>query len=765
MGTDKDGLYLFDIKTGSIKSHLLSNTTVLALCKDKKGRTWVGTYTDGIGLIDAGGSFHPFSLGIGNQAGIFDIQEDPQGNVWFATMGKGLLLMFIFCLTAQNMMAQRGKLFNSDNQLSSNLATQVFQDSNGFIWIATRNGLNIYDGYNFMVIRKAYNNSNGLNSNYINCITQDEKGRIVLGTNKSLLILNGKRFCNVPMLDSRNKPINTYVTQVSRLHNGDIAVVTSGYGIMTKKIDANACYTMKGEVEKLKFVHKILEDKQERLWIILENGKLYRKEKNGKIVSHFAGTENAEAQDIRQDNKGNIYLATKNDGVYLLKAGSTAFTKIAGIGNLPIANIYISRDQRLFIGCDGMGIFVYNPVTGFLQNNPLFCHEVNIAKSKITSIIEDFTGNIWVSMLQNLATKNDGVYLLKAGSTAFTKIAGIGNLPIANIYISRDQRLFIGCDGMGIFVYNPVTGFLQNNPLFCHEVNIAKSKITSIIEDFTGNIWVSMLQKGVFMQSQAQCDFNYMGYRLDSRNVIGENSITSLCANQGDQVWVGTDKDGLYLFDIKTGSIKSHLLSNTTVLALCKDKKGRTWVGTYTDGIGLIDAGGSFHPFSLGIGNQAGIFDIQEDPQGNVWFATMGKGLFRLSPDGSIKQWEAQDGADNNLKKNSIPNDYLINLSISKDGKRVFVATSVGLACYDQQKNSWTSTFGGVNCLSKGSFSLGEYAPEGRIHAVAGSMRFQLYGLPFGQPQRDRRKQHHKSVCQPGRSSLGGHRQGWSLPL
>lgn len=412
----------------------------------------------------------------------------------------GLLLMFIFCLTAQNMMAQRGKLFNSDNQLSSNLATQVFQDSNGFIWIATRNGLNIYDGYNFMVIRKTYNNSNGLNSNYINSITQDEKGRIVLGTNKSLLILNGKRFCNVPMLDSRNKPINTYVTQVSRLHNGDIAVVTSGYGIMTKKTDANACYTMKGEVENLKYIHKILEDKQERLWIILENGKLLRKEKNGKLVSRIMGTEQLNTQDIRQDDKGNIYLATKNEGVYLLKAGSTAFTKIAGIGNLPIDNIYISRDQRLFIGCDGMGIFVYNPVTGFLQNNPLFSREVNLAKCKITSIIEDFTGNIWVSMLQ----------------------------------------------------------------------------------------------KGVFMQSQAQCDFYYMGYRLGNRNVIGENSITSLCANQGDQVWVGTDKDGLYLFDIKTGSIKSHLLSNITVLALSKDKKGRTWVGTYTDGIGFIDAGGVF---------------------------------------------------------------------------------------------------------------------------------------------------------------------------
>ncbi len=219
-------------------------------------------------------------------------------------------------------------------------------------------------------------------------------------------------------------------------------------------------------------------------------------------------------------------------------------------------------------------------------------------------IKQDAKGNIY------LATKNDGVYLLKAGSTVFTKIAGIGNLPIESIYISRDQRLFIGCDGMGIFVYNPITGFLQNNPLFSREVNLAKSKVTSIIEDFTGNIWVSMLQKGVFMQSQAQYDFNYMGYRLGNRNVIGENSITSLCANQGNQVWVGTDKDGLYLFDLKTGSINSHLLSNTTVLALCKDQKSRTWVGTYTDGIGFIDAGGlSIHSaLALAIRRASSIF-------------------------------------------------------------------------------------------------------------------------------------------------------------
>ena len=523
----------------------------------------------------------------------------------------GLLLMFIFCLTAQNMMAQRGKLFNSDNQLSSNLATQVFQDSNGFIWIATRNGLNVYDGYNFMVIRKTKEDNRGLSSNYINCITQDAQGHILLGTNNSLLLYNGKSFANIPLLDTNNQPISTYVTQVYRLKNNDIAVVTSGYGIMVKKEDAEACYAIKGEVENLKFIHKILEDKEGRLWIILENGKLFRADKKGKLTKQIPGTETLEAQDIKQDRKGNIYLATKENGLYILKQGSTIFTKIPGIANLPIDNIYISRDQRIYIGCDGMGIFVYNPVTGITLDNPLFSRKINLAKTKVTSIIEDFTGNIWVSMMQ----------------------------------------------------------------------------------------------KGVLMQPQTQCDFNYMGFRLGNRNVIGENSVTSLCVNQGNQVWVGTDKDGLYLFDLKTGSINGHFFNNTTVLALCKDQKGRTWVGTYTDGIGFIDAGGSFHPFNLGFGKQIGIFDIQKDPQGNVWFATMGEGLFRLSPDGNIKQWKAQYGADNNLKKNSIPNDYLAKLSISKDGKRVFVATSVGLACYDQQKNSWTSTFGGVNCLNKGCFS------------------------------------------------------------
>ena len=517
----------------------------------------------------------------------------------------------MICLFSIQAWAQSGKLFNTDNQLSSNLATQVFQDKSGFIWIATRNGLNNYDGYHINVIKKDMSNFLGLNSNYINSIAQDEKEHILLGTNNSLLEFTGSEFLKIPMLDSKGKELATYVKQVYPLKNKDVAVATSGYGIMLKKQDEQKCHAMKGEVEKLKYIHKLLEDKRGRLWIITEDGKLYRKETNGRVTSHFAGTEGVGAQDIQQDALGNIYLASKNQGVHLLRAGSNVFTQISSIGNLPIDNIYISRNNKLYIGCDGLGIYVYDPQTGFLQDNPLF------------------------------------------------------------------SRL----------------------------VNLAKSKVTSIIEDNQGNIWVSMLQKGVFMQSNIQNDFNYMGFRLGNRNVIGENCVTSLSINQGNQVWVGTDKDGLYLFNIATQSVEGHFLNQSTVLTLCKDQQGRTWVGTYTDGLGYMDAAGSFHPVDLGISKSVGILDIKQDPQGNIWIATMGKGLFCLQKDGSRRNYKAKYGADNNLKVNSLPNDYLIKLSFSNDGNHLYVATSVGLACLDRKRNSWVSTFKGINCLNKNSFS------------------------------------------------------------
>ena len=101
----------------------------------------------------------------------------------------------------------------------------------------------------------------------------------------------------------------------------------------------------------------------------------------------------------------------------------------------------------------------------------------------------------------------------------------------------------------------------------------------------------------------------------------------------------------------------------------------------------------------------AGVFDTSSDHQGNLWLATMGAGLVKISAVGEPIIYKVKKQADDNLYINSIPNDYIAKLAFSKDRRRLYLATSIGLACLDLKNNSWTSTFDGVNCINKGSFS------------------------------------------------------------
>ena len=518
---------------------------------------------------------------------------------------------FLACICHLTAFAQSGKLFNTDNQLSSNLATQVYQDTNGFIWITTRNGLNVYDGYNFTVAKKTGNGEGHLNTNYINCINQDHDGYVLLGTNRGLLVHDGQNFTNVPLPNGKGEPVSTYVTHIGRLRNGNVLIGTSGYGIFLMKKQTHNCTPLQATQGKISFVLTFLEDKQGRIWIISEGHELYLLDKNGKLNTHIPGAEGLLAQDIKQDANGTIYLATKGQGIYQLSPGISHFTKIAQIGNLPIKTIYISKNNRLFIGCDGEGISVYDPTI---------------------------------------------------------------------------KMLF-------------------SNPFFSSQTNLSKSKVENIIEDKQGNIWFSMLQKGVFMQPQGLYDFGYIGFRLGNRNLIGDNCATSVFIDKDKNIWVGTDKDGLYKLTPDGRGCLGHYVPQATILSICQDALGRIWIGTYENGAGIIDAGGNYHKVNIQKLDNIGTFDIKCDSWGNVWLATMGKGIIRISQKGEVKNYLMQKNADNDAKANSLPNNYIAKLAFSKDGSRLYTATSVGMACLDIKKNSWTSALGGTNCLNQGAFS------------------------------------------------------------
>ena len=523
-------------------------------------------------------------------------------------MNKRFLITVTALLLTLSSQAQVGKLFDADKQLSSSFTSQVYQDRDGFIWVATRNGLNKYDGYQFQVIKKESANI-GMASNYVNCILQDRNGLFYIGMYGALQSYNNHQFKDIKVYDLDGHVHPPYVTCLLERQNGEILIGTSGHGLL-KLTDKDNAHQIGGALQDIVGIHRMVEDSQQHIWLVTES--------NGLVCY---------------------------DG---------------------------NKSERYF--------------------------DDNTFKNELRSVCEGKDGQIYVG------TAHNGLYV-KTGKGNFEHVAITGNLPISEIYRNRQGELLLGYDGKGVAIFNPQTGTLKDNPYNCQEIDLTKSKCYSIVEDQTGNVWLGLLQKGVYMQPRSETSFNYMGYKLGALNSIGEACISSVFVDSKGWAWVGTDKDGLYCFDENkhlTYHYKDHFPG--TVLTITEDLQGRVWIGTYREGCGWIDTKSkTLHKQYLPQGDDVSVFGIACDPQGNLWLATMGDGLIRLNPQTNEQKAYVVIGyADSDRKVNSIVNNYISGISISPDGKRVYTATTMGICCMDIATENWLSTFGGKNTLNYG---------------------------------------------------------------
>lgn len=523
---------------------------------------------------------------------------------------KSTLCGIILLLAVLPSFAQSGKLFDTDNQLSSSFVTQVMEDSKGFIWVATRNGLNVYDGYNFTTFSKDKNDNRGFCNNYINCLGEDKQEHVIIGTNNGVMVYDRKRFKSLAMKRD-GKDVKCYVNCIITRKDGTVWAGTSGYGMMQISHNLTCCESLGGVLKPYTYIYYAMEDHLGRMWIVTEDFQLLRLEKNGSLTRNIPGTKGLKVKDLAEDKHGNIIIATEQQGIYVMNNGSHSFNHLQAV-DLPV---------------------------------------------------------------------------------------------IDQIYVTRNNQLYVGSNGYGILRYNLNTGELQRNPFLSYQVNLNKAKVNSIIEDKHGNIWFTMLQKGVYMQPNKNYDFGYMGFRLGTHNLIGDNCTTSIIQGHDGKIWIGTDKDNLYSLSMGKPTTTRHYENvPSTVLALCEDKKGNIWIGSFREGVGYLDHTGTYHKADLKAGSDISVFDIKCDPQGNLWFATMGSGLIRLGADQSVRHYTMSPDADSNPKTNSLPNNYLAKMAFSKDYSKLYIASSIGLSCLDIKRDSWVSAFG-LNCLNKGSFS------------------------------------------------------------
>ena len=498
-----------------------------------------------------------------------------------------------------------GKFFTTDHQqLSSSFVSQVYLDHDGFLWITTRNGINRYDGYQFRVFKKENEADKTLYSNYVNGMMQDRNGLFYFGMYGALQTWDGEQFHNVTLLDHEGKPSYGYATCFLERANGDLLAGTSGLGVM-KFSDKQTARQLGGVFAGLHTVNSLLEDKDGRLWIVTDQDGLLCYD--GKSLRH-----------------------------------------------------YLNDRKDLILG----------------------------------QLCSDRQGHVYVGT-------NAGLYRQQGDS--FVHVTATGNRSVSALFCDRYDCIIVGYDGKGIAIYDPKKDTVIDNPFFSMEVDLAKSKVYSIIEDRNGNLWFGLLQKGLYRQPIAPHGFNYMGYRLGhERNAIGSACVVSVLIDSKHRTWVGTDKDGLYVFDANDRLLR-HLLDGfpSTVMAIEEGADGRIWIGSYGEGCGWIDpASMTFHPISYPHDDHLIIMDIAADKEGRLWAATMRHGMLCITPgDQQIRTYVMKPGADNDRMVNSISNNFVSQLYVSDDGQRVYAATSMGICCLDVASGSWTKVFDS-NCLN-----------------------------------------------------------------
>ncbi len=516
------------------------------------------------------------------------------------------IVLLIFCCVLPGF-SQTGKLFGTDQQLSSSFTSQVYLDRDGFIWVVTRNGLQRYDGYQFHLFKKEMEETRGMASNYVNCMVQDKNGLFYMGMYGALQTFDGSEFKNVEVKDLDGNVVPCYMTCFLQRKNGDLLAGTSGHGLL-KIVDRGHARQQNGPLRDIHTVNALVEDKKGHLWIATRDFGLYEYD-GKKAVKYFTSEESrSTVSQLCLDHDGNLYIGTSNNGVYVRPASGGDFRHL----------------------------------------------EVTAGKQ------------------------------------------------VSSLYCCRDGRMMIGYDGQGLAVYRPKTGKIENNPYFSREVDLSMSKVYSIVEDRSGNIWLGLLQKGIYMQPVETSGFEYLGYKSGFRNVIGQACVISSIIDSKARCWVGTDKDGLYCLDKDHQPIK-HFKEHFpgTIMSIAEDASGRIWVGTYGEGFGYIDAGlQGYHPFPQYPTSSA--FSIKTTDN-DIWVATMGQGLLRINAaNNEVKAYTSKAKATTDRQINCIANDFISGLSVSPDKKRVYAATTMGVCCLDIEKESWTNTLG-KNCINYGT--------------------------------------------------------------
>ena len=559
--------------------------------------------------------------------------------------------------------------------LSSNIVNTIYKDKRGFVWLGTQTGLDRFDGISVA-------NFPALAGQTVLALAETDSVNLMVGTDKGLFRFNRKREAveSIPLSGqvlrvnglkfdaSRNSLFAATDCGLFILREGNLRRVLFGNNAFSS--DNQLTGIAKGDEEAVFW----LTSQESLIKYDADSGKsdIYRScpSGNGTDVSQFSCLAPA----------GNrIFLGTRNEGIFCFDKEKKAFVRLENMPCGDVKQLKVEGKDTLYVGSNGDGIQVFKLSTGKKIASLLHTsHEDGICSSAVYTFLKEgnlfFVGTYMGGFCYTPV--RDNLFSVYSQENLFRSCG----LNVRAFYVDEERKVKIIGTRDGLYYVsekeNRLLRYTQKN-------SILRSDIILFVSPFGDDYLVGTYRGGLYVLSSDSGELTFFGEDIRFR----QESFSTVATERDGKVWIGSSA-GIYECDVRTRKYKLYnnqnsSLTNNSIYSVLADSEGRIWIG----------AGGALFMFDRRKGTfETDLFPekilpftksvryIYEDKERNLWFCDDKEGVVKA--DARFTHFAHYTSDD------FLPNNSVMSIVESADGKGLWFATQSGLLYRDKKDES-----------------------------------------------------------------------------
>jgi len=622
--------------------------------------------------------------------------------------------------------------------LSQSSVNCIMQDSKGFLWFGTQDGLNRYDGYKFNVYRNHSDDKNSISHNWIWNIFEDSDNNIWIATWHGLSRYNpnSNSFIHfLPDSTNLNSIAGARPASVCMDNNGYIWIATWGGGLsrfepLTKTFISYSHNLDNTNSIPSDYVRKVFSDSRGRLWIGTWRGlALAEVKSNDSVVFHRfihdnnnkSSISNNQVMSIIEDHKGRIWIATRGGGVNMFNEKDSSFVSYRHnkadqktISGDDVCILYEDRKNRFWVGTFSEGLNLFDTEKGTftrIYTNP--DDPMSLLSNNVYSIFEDNSGLLWIGAggLNILDTRMD---LFGRFRHNRSDEQSLSNNTVTGFYEDNSGVIWIGTEGGGLNRFDRNSGIFtsyRNDP--SNHFSIKSNSISAVTGNGSGKIWVAT-GAGLEVFDKKTERFTVV---KDIPGAPGNDAlkyINHLCFTSKDHLWMATDNAGLIDYQLSTNRAdcfnssqkNERYFPGNSLLSLCYGSDSILWIATWGIGLYSLDIGtGHIKAYPVDTsklveksGNIVHVVYETVDSIGKSIWAGTSSGLMFMRADGEEKEVFRRI-----TMQQGLPGNIVYGILQDNDGY-LWISTNRGLSRLDT-KNGCIRNFDTNDGLQSNEFS------------------------------------------------------------